>query len=277
MTKHKNWIVILIGCIFISCSIFWNNPPKVIANVVKTPIEKTIVTIKPKETIPKDPDPNQTKLHKIKLEKTINEDFYTTTAVNLRKQPNTKSKILNTLYSRQKIHVISQTNDWSKIKTNHTIGYVKSEYLTPVSETNTTTITVPISDTKFKSWMPYTAITSKSSKQYKLQATQAVTGIYGIRQINGRFCVAMGTYFGLTIGTEFDLILANNTVIPCIAADEKADIHTDNNNLQTIHDNSIVEFIVDSNALNKNAKLSGNISSCNPNWDSNITKIIKYK
>lgn len=43
----------------------------------------------------------------------------------------------------------------------------------------------------FKSYMPYDKITAETSPQYKLQNQYAYTGEFGIRQIDGRFCVAM--------------------------------------------------------------------------------------
>ena len=88
-----------------------------------------------------------------------------------------------------------------------------------------TIIDVP-ANSGFKSYMPYTAITSKNSNQYKLQHTEAYTGEHGIRQVDGRYCIALGSYFGKEIGTYYDLVLENGTVIPCILADRKADIHT---------------------------------------------------
>lgn len=128
----------------------------------------------------------------------------------------------------------------------------------------------------FKSYMPYTAITSKSSPQYKLQHEQAYTGNYGIRQVDGRYCIAVGSYFTSEIGTNLDLILANGTVIQCILADQKADQHTDANNITTVHNGCVSEFVVDTSSLVSMAKKMGNISYCNEDWNSPVSSIRVY-
>ena len=81
--------------------------------------------------------------------------------------------------------------------------------------------------------MSYKCITSTSSPQYKLQKNKAYTGKYGIRQVDGRYCVAIGSHFTSKIGILFDLILENGIVIPCILSDQKADEDTDSRNIVT--------------------------------------------
>lgn len=125
----------------------------------------------------------------------------------------------------------------------------------------------------FKSYMSYKAITSKSSPQYKLQSI-AYTGEFGIRQVDGRFCVAIGTFSAATVGTYIDLILENGTVIPCIVGDFKADIHTDSTNKVTSHNGCVSEFLIDKTALYSTAKKIGDISYCKEEWKSPV-KIIK--
>lgn len=126
----------------------------------------------------------------------------------------------------------------------------------------------------FKSYMSYTAITSKLSSQLKLQNQYAYTGEYGIRQVDGRFCVAIGIFSNATIGTYIDLVLENETVIPCIVADFKADIHTDFSNMVTLHNGCVSEFLVDKESLYSLAKQMGDISYCKEEWKSPV-KIIK--
>ena len=120
--------------------------------------------------------------------------------------------------------------------------------------------------------MSYKAITSKSSPQYKLQSI-AYTGEHGIRQVNERFCVAIGTFTGASVGTYVDLILENETVIPCIISDFKANAHTDLNNQITSHNGCVSEFLVSEN-LDIRAKQMGDISYCKEEWKSPV-KIIK--
>lgn len=128
----------------------------------------------------------------------------------------------------------------------------------------------------FKSYMPYTAITSTGSKQYKLQHQYAYTGNYGIRQVNDRYCIALGTYYTDQIGQELDLILENGVVIPCILADQKANVDTDSSNKITLHNGCVAEFVVDRSSLYRMAKRMGDISFCCDEWNSPVSKIRVY-
>ena len=132
----------------------------------------------------------------------------------------------------------------------------------------------------FKSWMSYKAITDKSSKQYKLQQI-ASTGYAGIRTVNNRYCVAIGTAFDTSIGTYIDLILEDGFVIPCIVADIKSPKHTDANNVFTITGKTkkticCTEFVIDPDKLNLDAMESGNISDCNELWTECVRAIVVY-
>ena len=127
--------------------------------------------------------------------------------------------------------------------------------------------------------MPFKSF-SKSSKQYALQQ-HAYTGNYGIRMIDGRYTVAIGTRFiddlSDCIGTYFDVVLENGEVIPCVMGDVKANVHTDSSNTYTVHNGCFTEFIVDTKALNRNAKRDGNISSVKEKWNSPVDAIIVYE
>ena len=129
----------------------------------------------------------------------------------------------------------------------------------------------------FKSYMSYRAICLNGSNELYLQRKYAITDENGLRIINNRYCVAMGTYFNLSIGQYFDLVLANGTVIPCIMSDTKSDKHTDSNNVYTVHSNCCSEFIVDTNYLSQNVKNRGNISYVFEEWNSPVVSIIAYE
>lgn len=128
----------------------------------------------------------------------------------------------------------------------------------------------------FKSFMDYRAITNTDSKQYKLQQYYAETGEYGIRMVDSRYIVAIGTYFTSDVGQYFDIILENGIVIPCILGDQKADVDTDSDNIITKHNGCMSEFIVDSDALNEDVKFHGDMSYCSKDWDSQIKTIKVY-
>lgn len=127
----------------------------------------------------------------------------------------------------------------------------------------------------FKSFMSYKTITDTTSKQYELQK-YAYTGEYGIRQINGRFCVAIGTAFDTEVGTYFDLVLENGTVIPCVLSDIKADEHTLCDNVTTANNGCVSEFIVDIKHLKKDIKMHGDVSCAENRWDSPVVAIRVY-
>ena len=196
--------------------------------------------------------------------------------VNVRRQPSKNSEVIKQVSFNEKVIIIENklTNSvWYTVDLDNKIGYIHKDYVSD-KPNNYRIYNVPYA--KNKTWMPYTAITSRVSKQYKLQQ-KAYTGDYGIRMVNGRYCVALGSHFGCEIGQYFDLILANGEVIPCIMADAKNNKHTDSANIITTSTNCLSEFIVDKNALNRNAKRDGDISSCCAEWKSVVKQIKVYE
>lgn len=204
-----------------------------------------------------------------------NEEYigYLISNINVRSEPSTDSEILEVYPFNQKIQYQKYNDEWVEIQYKSGIAYIFSEYISD-EQLNYIEYITPITS-GFKSYMPYTTITSKSSPQYKLQQ-MAYTGNYGIRMVDGRYCVALGTAFNADIGTYFDLILANETVISCIVGDVKSDKHTDKNNMITVANGCLTEFITDSKALDKNAKRMGDISYCCGEWNSRVEKIRVY-
>lgn len=206
----------------------------------------------------------------------IIEEYYegwTKANLNIRREPSLESEILEVYSFNTPIKYSKYNEEWAKIQYKTEIAYVSLDYISN-KKLNYKDYTVP-KTSGFKSYMPYTAITSKSSPQYKLQC-KAYTGNYGIRMVDSHYCVAIGTGFNADVGTYFDLILANGTVIHCIVADIKADRHTDSNNMVTISNGCLTEFIVDSSTLNRKAKRMGDISYCNEDWNSRVEKIRVY-
>lgn len=176
-----------------------------------------------------------------------------------------KSKLSEIQYKRY-------DDNWCLVSIDDKNYYIYSEY---ISDEPITAWSYSTPNNGIKSYMPYTAITSTSSPQYKLQQ-KAYTGNYGIRQVNGRYCVAVGSAYTTTIGQYFDLVLANGSVIPCILADCKADKDTNESNTITSHDGSLVEFVVSSGNLSSMVKRMGDISYACDAWNSTIVEIILY-
>lgn len=200
---------------------------------------------------------------------------WTTDSVNVRKKPNTKSDILDTYSFNTKIQYTDYDGEWAKIKFKDGYAYMHKKYISK-KKNRYKEYSVP-ETSGFKSFMSYKAITSKSSPQYKLQHEKAYTGKNGIRQVDGRYCVAIGSYFTNKIGALFDLVLENGTVIPCILADQKADKDTDSQNIITRHNGCLSEFIVDVGNLKREIARMGDVSYFNNNWDSPVESIRVYE
>lgn len=117
----------------------------------------------------------------------------------------------------------------------------------------------------WKSWMPHTkasggSIFCHSSDQYALQQ-RAATGKYGIRTVDGRYCIAVGSAYANKIGTKIDVVMQSGRILNCILGDQKADRDTDAGNRYHVSDGSYVEFVVDRNAIDSRAKNAGNFDA----------------
>ena len=206
-------------------------------------------------------------------EEKIQQEGWTTTTLNVREQPNTDSNVLDTLPFNTYIKYYEYNDEWAEIAFDNGQAYISRDY---ISDEECEFVMYDIPKTRgFKSYMPYTAITNKKSKQYKLQQI-ASTGAYGIRVVDSRYLVAIGTAFNAEVGTYIDLILEDGFVIPCIVGDVKSPRHTDSSNMITMHNGCVSEFIIDSKALHKSIKKSGDVSSCNENWNGCVRAIVVY-
>ena len=205
-------------------------------------------------------------------------DGYTTANVNVRKEPSMDSEVLEVFPFNKYVQFFQYDDEWVSInyclsnedEINVITAYIKAEYVS-IEECPYTSYLTP--NNIIKSYMDYGCI--KTWKQYDLQKI-AYTGNYGIRQVNGRYCVAVGSAFTTEIGTYIDLVLENGEIIPCILADCKDDEDTDINNIIT-HDGSLAEFVVDTDFLSKTVKYTGDISTATENWESKIIEVRVYE
>ncbi|MFG6378176.1 MAG: hypothetical protein K1W19_07660 [Lachnospiraceae bacterium] len=123
-------------------------------------------------------------------------------------------------------------------------------------------------DNSFKSYMDYRTITDTTSKQYELQK-QADTNWCGMRIIDEKYCIAVGSYYSTTVGQAVDIIMENENTIHCIVADLKQDIHTDVTNRQNPN-GSVIEFLVDIDVLHRQIQKAGDISYFDTVWKVNL-------
>lgn len=70
---------------------------------------------------------------------------------------------------------------------------------------------------------------------------------------------------------------SNETVISCVVAEIKSDVHTMENNIVTAHNGCVSEFLVDQEVMNETVRKNGDMSSCEDTWDSPVIKIKVYK
>lgn len=205
-------------------------------------------------------------------EKEFSPYYVVVSSLNIRQAPDTNSSLVGSLVFGDCVNAYVD-GEWAELDNG---TYISAEYLT--SELLYTAYAAPYTS-GMKSYMPYSvgdrSIFAQPSNQYKLQEL-CNTGNYGIRQYNGRYCVAIGSYFGTAIGQYFDLILENGVSIPCIMADQKADCHTDGSNIITVANGCMTEFVVDSDNLNSDAKRMGDISYCSEDWKSRVVEVRVY-
>lgn len=123
--------------------------------------------------------------------------------------------------------------------------------------------------------MDYRTLSDKTSLQYDLQQQAYTDSLTGIRMVNNRYLIAVGSYYTTEIGSYIDVIMNNGTVIQCVLGDVKNDNHTDLTNRQNPN-GSVVEFIVDINTLNSVVKQQGDISYVNEDFEGEIDCIYVY-
>lgn len=133
---------------------------------------------------------------------------------------------------------------------------------------------LPQLDTSFKSYMDYRTITCAASDQYVLQQ-QAYTDELGLRRIGRFYCIALGTYYSSQCGEKFKICTDNGNEFYVIVSDIKDDRHTDESNMYVPLSNgnaNVVEFIVDTPAMERRVALLGDISGYEQ-FSGNIAKI----
>lgn len=207
-------------------------------------------------------------------EEPIKEDYVdvwvAVTNIYAKKEPNPSSEIIENYSWNTKLSVAYINEEWAKIKD---LEYYIERIHTSEEPSRYIDCDVPSNNT-IKSYMDYKKITLKSSRQYKMQKSIAYTNEQGLRMVNGRYCIALGSYYTTTIGQYVDVELENGEIICGILADCKADRDTDPTN--RIHpDGSVVEFVIDIEELDCTIRKLGDISHLN-GWNSKVANIKVY-
>lgn len=130
-----------------------------------------------------------------------------------------------------------------------------------------TSLGVPSSASSFKTYMSYKAVTNKRSAQYKFIHKWGWSDSEGFMRCSGEsdlgitddyYLIALGSYYGTTIGTKYRITLDTGKVFYGALADCKADKHTNATHQYTRRNKDVVEFLVDTKTLNKTVKRMGN-------------------
>lgn len=126
-----------------------------------------------------------------------------------------------------------------------------------------------------KTYAHYTAVTARSTAQYKLlNSSECYTDEEtGIRMVDDCYCVALGSYYGSKIGTKYRIEFSTGKSIKVILCDQKSNRHTDSNNQYAVRNKDIIEFYVQKNKIPKSVRGNyGNLSQ----FEGDIVSIEKY-
>ena len=129
-------------------------------------------------------------------------------------------------------------------------------------------------DTKgnVKTYAYYTAVTARSSQQYKLLNSEVcyTDDKTGIRMIDDSYCVALGSYYGSKIGQKYYVTFSSGNTIKVILCDQKSNRHTDKKHQYAVKNKDIIEFYIDGRY--KPAEVDGNYNVL-PEFQGEITSI----
>ncbi|MBR7060855.1 MAG: fibronectin type III domain-containing protein [Eubacterium sp.] len=130
---------------------------------------------------------------------------------------------------------------------------------------------------KTKTFAYYTAVTLRSSPQYKLLRSEKCTTDEetGIRMYDGCYCVALGSYYATKIGTKFRITFSNGNSIKVILCDQKANRHTDSKHQYAVNNKDIVEFYVQGNKIPRAIRGRGNYGILKQ-FSGSVVSIEKY-
>lgn len=111
----------------------------------------------------------------------------------------------------------------------------------------------------FKSYTDYRCL-SRSSAQWRLQE-QAHTDENGLRKIGDAYLVAMGSYYGTTLGTKYEVTLSSGNSFTVMLCDFKDNRHTDGDNQVCLSNGSVIEFYVESDKMPSIVRQMGSVSA----------------
>lgn len=197
--------------------------------------------------------------------------YVTATVLNVRDIPDKKGDVVEVLYFNDEVeYCATEFDGWVAVGDDQ---YTRSEY---IADEKCEYRSIPATWNTRKSFESMTVF-GKNTRQQRLQNC-AYTDAMGFRIVDGRYCIAVGSAVGKTVGTYIDVVLENGTVIPCVMGDQKANRDTDSSNQRTSN-GCVSEFIVDTKALKRNgtkASARGDVSFAFPEWQSRVVEFRVY-
>lgn len=141
-------------------------------------------------------------------------------------------------------------------------------------------LNVPDINSSFKAYMDARKITNKASRQYKYISNNAWVDNQGFLRADADkgipqdyYLIALGSYYGTDIGTKYRITTDIGKVFYGVLADCKSDVHTNSTNqYTTVGTPNIVEFLVNTDRLNRRVKYHGSANAYEP-LQGNIVKI----
>lgn len=127
---------------------------------------------------------------------------------------------------------------------------------------------------EFKCYEDFRALTDTGSPQYALQR-EAWTDMYGLRRVDGFYCIALGSAYGTEIGEKYIITLSTGYEFLAVLADQKADVDTVDGHTRD-RNGAVIEFIVDTNYLPADVRQMGDVS-CVPGFAGEVTEIRRVK
>lgn len=199
--------------------------------------------------------------------------YINTTSLRVRSLPSTDGEEIGYLVWNDQVNYSLYNDDWVVINYENRVSYISKQY---ISDARLDYNEKGVEGDMRKSYMDYTCITDTTSAQWVLQHNYAYTESNGVRAVNGRYCIALGSYYTHMVGQYVDLILENGIVIPCIIGDQKKDEDTMNGCRLGV-DGGVAEFVVETSALSSKAIQMGDVSYTSDEWLSNVVLIRVYE
>lgn len=128
-------------------------------------------------------------------------------------------------------------------------------------------------NTSFKSYMDYRCITDSNSEQYKYLKKWAWSDYDGFMRVDGEkdlgitdnyYCIALGSYYGTTIGTKYKITLSSGNYFYGVLSECKDNSDTNSTHQYGIDNNDIIEFLVNTPLLVNDVKTVGSANTYMP-------------